>query len=369
MSIQCSVFRSTMTVGTAKRGNRAAPAQGRHSRAGVALILVLSTIAVVSLMAAHVAAVSQVVARETAVAASRVKLKYAAESAADRAFWLLMADRAWFKDRTLGRSAVDREAFEAEPWMMDGHVHELTAMGLPVQVALHDADGGLVLSGDEGLRELRAIVQSDDAEDVEEIDRCMDALRDYEDADDSVRLHGREREDYAAEGYPDLPRNARIVCREEAYWIPELRELLMLSGARAAAGSSGEAAVRILPPAGFSFPSRRNRLPPFFSSPAALLAGLPELTADERETVLQARTAWHGTGEAFGDSMPPDLMELMRKYFSFKETEVVTIVATAASADGQVHRSLRMTRPCGTSTATHADARAERLAFWERSML
>ncbi|MDX9980836.1 MAG: hypothetical protein RBU25_12500, partial [Lentisphaeria bacterium] len=236
-----------------------AAAQGIAPRQqGLALVAVLGVLAVTGLMIAHLAVLGEVVQRESAVAAERMRLKYAAESAAGDALWSYVVDRRLFANRSLGLLDVARENSEWEPWMLDGRRHgggEETA----VTVALFDATGGIDLSGDSPGSELRDRLDPEETDRNEQIRAFLDLAADYADGNDLRREpYGKEREDYEGEGVPDFPRNGPLQFREEVYW---------LDGWRTALGGH----VQIIPPRNVqtggraAARTRNSGKPPFFS--------------------------------------------------------------------------------------------------------
>jgi len=340
------------------------------------LILVLGVLAVVGVMAAHVALVSETTAREAAVAATRSELRYACESAIDRAFWLLLVDRAVYRNRDLGRLPTERETAEEEVWMTDGRRHEFKVMDLTVHVAHCDADAGLDFSAPDAAQKLRTVLLSEQEERQEQIDSFLDILSDYVDTDDLEHLNGKEQPDYAAEGLPDLPRNGVIQFREEVYWLEGVRETL--SGADpletpSKAAPLDDRAVRLIPPKGFGFQqasrgrrSSASARPSFFSSPPSLIRQLANLTDSELTSVLEARGRWQTEGEPLEDNLDPGLVARLRGRFSFQESGVTTIVATAFSPTREIRRTVRVTRDCRASQNVFADAARERFAYWEK---
>jgi len=139
--------------------------------------------------------------------------------------------------------------------------------------------------------------------------------------------------------------------------------------------------VRLIPPKGCSFAGKATKTrsrrrtasrtssatskPSFFSSSAAVVRRLAGLTDDELEAVLAARERWLSEGEALEENLDPELVTRLRAAFSFQESGVTTIVATALSPDGEIQRTLRMTRDCRPTRAAFADARREYLSLWE----
>lgn len=336
--------------------------------------MVLGVLAVSGLMAAHLSMSSQVVAREATAAALREELKYAAESVAERGFWLLLADRALFSSRTLGVEPVGREELGVEPWMMDGRIHDRQGVGGPLRVAVYDAEKGVDCSGVEAEARLRNVLHSEDEQIQEGYDRFLDVLGDYVDSDDLVRIHGMERGDYEGLGMADMPRNGVLQFREELYWLIDAAEALDEEAAVSNARILDPGTAKLIPPLGIAQSATDRRTtragvtakPSFFSSSPGLLRELAGLTDVELEEVLAARDAWQRDGASLEDNLPADLVGRLKARFSFEESGVVTVVASAFSPDGKACRTVRVTRDCRTTGQAFADAAKEYLSNWEK---
>ncbi len=317
---------------------------------GSAIIIVLGSLALLTLLVLHLSVGSEVTAREAKVQAVRSELKYAAESAAERACWLWLCDRRAHPNRTLGTTADTPTTQPEERWRTDGVVHAFLINGMNAKVSMGDADAGIDISGtrpDESLRPYLLTDTETDTNDTMEIQRFMDVLRDYIDSGDAdaTRLNGKEQPDYEAQGYPWLPRNAQLRFREEILWLDGIEFLAPL---RAPDGNSSNienmvAAFRIIPPPGTAFP-RRSR-PNFFSTPDALIQNLGVFTDSEISQILAARQQFATEPNLdLATTLDPRLLTRLRQQFSFAESGIVTIEVQTQSPDGTGVRKLRLTR-------------------------
>jgi hypothetical protein len=319
----------------------------------MALVVVMGTAAIAAVMAAHVMLLSETVAREAAVAAARQELRYAAESAADRAFWLHLVDRRLFTDRTLGVVSAEREERQLEPWMLDGRPHRFE--GTACTVSLHDALQGISFAGNQPGQELREQIDPEDSERREAVDTFLDIVADYVDPDDQTHLRGMEQDDYEAEGWAGLPRDAPFQFREEIYWLPGWREVLY-------------GPVQAIPPPGIGNPQRpgATALPPFFSSAPGVLQQRGGLDAAELALVLEARTRWQQDGIPLDQLLDADLLGRIRGRFSLVESTAVTVAVEAVSAAGVVgHFSVTRTTDLGRPD-TYSDSARQAWALWSR---
>ncbi|MEI8080166.1 MAG: hypothetical protein WCH61_11125, partial [bacterium] len=276
------------------------PAGVRKRERGFALLLVIGALLVLNIMAGHLVAISEVAANEALVAAERARLSYAAESALDRAFWLILADRRKNANRTMG-TANQRPDPTLEVWMADGSAHEIMVDGVKVLVAIQDGESGIDISGPNAATTLRSMLSGPDKEKNDELDRFLDIFQDYLDTDDNKRLHGKEREDYLADGWPDMPRNGNLQFRDEAFWLEGLAAA-MSSNTMADMGSAAvttepvkpEAlnleSIRIIPPSGIIFP--RTQKPNFFSATPTMIQQLGAFNPAELALIMGAKLSW-----------------------------------------------------------------------------
>ena len=336
-------------------------------------------------MAAHLVTISETAARQSKVIAVRNRARYAAESAADHAFWMLLADRAMFSNRLLGLGQpLQRQESYGEPWMTDGKAHTLQSDEFQVTVTLCDANAGYDVSGANAAqvlrREFAGTEEGDedlpDTRRQQALTEFLDVFSDYIDSDDFARLYGKERDAYADAGYPYMPRNAPLQYREELYWIDGLQVLVDGAGAEETVGEPTlvpPGMFRLVPPEGFAFgrASRRRgggsaRRPPFFSSSSRILQKEAALTAGELETVLKARDDWWENRLPLDQSLSPDLLARLRNEFSFQESGITTIQSTAVSPGSGIRCSLTITRDCRPGNAAFADTQSELFAYWEK---
>ena len=353
------------------------PVGDRRRERGFALLLVLGSLFALEIMAGHLVAISEVSAKEALIAAERARLSYGAESAIDRAFWLLLADRKKNPtNRTMG-TANQRPDPTQEVWMADGGAHEIvTADGIKVRVAIQDAECGIDVSGPGAVNTLRSQLSGPDKEKNEDLDRFLDIFQDYLDTGDDRRLHGKEREDYAAEGWPDLPRNGAFQFRDEAFWLEGLSTVLnnTATGVGSFTATAEPAkpeplsleSLRIIPPPTIIFP--RTQKPNFFSATPTMIqqrgANQPiPFNPAELALIQEAKRRWSLDHTPIDQSLDPPLYQRLNQLFSFQESGVGTFVATAISEDGDIRREMRCTRDCrqiqqwnyGTPTVVYWD--------------
>ncbi len=321
---------------------------------GVALIMVLGVLAVCMLLISHMLLVSEVIGREALVVTRKSRLRYQAESAADTSFWMHLVDRRLFSNRRLGQREEDemRISQDFPPWMLDRRPH-LFDNGL-VTTWLSSAEEGFKISEPDSLR---SNIAAEEVDLLAEVDAFLDVLGDYTDADDLHKLNGMEAEQYAAEGFPTLPRNAAMEFKAEIYWLPGWRNII-----------PGEIAV--VPPPGLSYPTTsRNARPSFFSASEETIRNLLDLTESELEEIRYARQQWQEEGVALEEVLSTELWSRVLGAFNFTETNLAQVMAVATEPDRSLQSSYRIIREANMSKATcYSDKKLQTLAIWERML-
>ena len=321
---------------------------------GVALIMVLGVLAVCMLLISHMLLVSEVIGREALVVIRKSRLRYQAESAADTSFWMHLVDRRLFSNRRLGQREEDelRISQDFPPWMLDRRPH-LFDNGL-VTTWLSSAEEGFKISEPDSLR---SSISPEEVDLLAEVDAFLDILGDYTDADDLHKLNGMEEDQYAAEGFPTLPRNAAMEFKAEIFWLPDWRNII-----------PGEIAV--VPPPGLSYPTTsRNARPSFFSASEENIRRLLDLTESELEEIRNARQQWQEEGVALEEVLSTELWSRVLGAFNFTETNLAQVIAVATEPDRSLQSSYRIVREANMSKATcYSDKKLQTLAIWERML-
>lgn len=330
---------------------------------GSATVIVVGVLAVLTVMLMHITVASGILARESHVAATRTRLRYDAESAAEHACWMYLSDRKNHPSRGIQTSAVVELATleEEERWRLDGVVHKVEVPGGDVEVKLLDADSGIDVGGADPAGNFRSLFDLEEEdpnlETPDIVNIVTDQIADYVDGGNDFRhLNGMERDDYELDGWPDLPRDMPFQFREEMLWIeaiPEAADVLGIAGPRALLET-----MRIIPPRGVAFPSRQK--PNFFAAPATLIGAKLRLFEEEIDEVLDARRRWQSGDPAALEELPNETNSLIRANFSFNESGIVTIVATAQLPNGEIARTIRITRDCRKPPSANRD-----VSVWE----
>jgi len=341
---------------------------------GTALILVLGIILILGFMAAHITLISNLINRESYVVSNRQSLKYTAESATSRALWMLICDRNKKTNRNLGSNNLPTDEENQESWMMDNKPHQLFAdQEYPCQITLQDANNGIDCSGTEYNVEkmLKALFQEDtnsetkrSEDEKEKIQQFIDIVKDYIDnTDNASYAYGKETDDYEAEGLPDLPRNAPLQFIQELFWIDNIKEIFSITGIPIHNAENTLQMFRPIPPRGMSFSKNntRNRTryrsstslrPSFFSCTPILIQKIANLTQEELQEVLTARQQWQTNSTPLSETLDPTIYSKITGKFSFSESSIVTINATAYTNNKDIKRKMQTTCKCTLPNAS-----------------
>lgn len=328
-----------------------APA-GADRQRGMALMLVLGVLATVLLMVAHLMTVAEVIAKEAKVAALRSEMRYQAEAAADTGFWMLLTDRRLFANRKLGQSLEAREAVsDFEPWMVDRRAHAFDNDSC--YVYLQAAEQAFIVTKPDTLKDN---VDPDDQEKLDEISEFIDVLNDYTDRDDLKKLYGKEVDDYAADGFPTLPRNNAMQFREELYWLPNWQNCVV-----------GE--VTVIPPRNINYVMGKNK-PSFFSASEDYVKQVLDLGDAEWDAIEQAREEWANNGTPLEESLDAALYQTILGAFDFNEADLAAISAIChAPGDPRIRLHVQVIREVKITSGTiFSDRDQETFSIWEKKL-
>jgi hypothetical protein len=286
---------------------------------GVALILVLGIVVLVSLLVLSALAISQGSGRLSKISRDRIAAAYQAEGGSDMAYWVLSEDIRLHPNRALGTVG---DTVENERVMADGRLHSLgTIDDFAISYRVMDAASGLDVTGGTPERQfafypLRASALSD-ADTAEAAKAFIGALGDYVDSNNLLRaVGGFETDDYANAGMSPLPRNGQMQYREEALWIPGAARFIQTDA------SGALSTVRLIPPRGLRAIRGKSS---FFSATPNDLALRTTLSEDDLDLVLKARQAWFSDGAPITDRLSPEIISNLRRVFSFKESGYYTV--------------------------------------------
>jgi general secretion pathway protein K len=185
--------------------------QTRHER-GIALVIVLWIIVLLSIMAASFAYSMRTETTLTTFAMERAQARALAEAGVAYAVQKLLLQ-------------VDPE----DPWPIEGSIREWSFGTGTAYISVVDSSGMIDLNhADRALLGGLLISQGGIAE--EGLDALLDSIEDWRDPDDLKRLNGAEEEEYLAAGRHEGPKNAPFESVEELQQVlgvtPQLYEKL-----------------------------------------------------------------------------------------------------------------------------------------------
>lgn len=322
--------------------------QKHGDNSGSAIIIVVGLLAFLTLISLHMMVSTQTLAEEAETCTVRSQLKYAAESAANRAFWFYLSDRHRYPNRSAGtqRQIINEED---ERWQADAAAHEMTIDSRPVTVRLTDANVGIDVAGNDASRNLQRYLTANDdlLENIVEIEGFVDIAKDYIDGgnEDAVHLKGMEREQYEALGLPHLPRNGPLEYRTEILWMPDARDMFPgIADININDTVFLDGYFRLVPPRGLSFP--HGGRPNFFASTNHWLRQHGNFSDAEMKQIITAKREYIATNEPLNAYLPPAILTRLRNLVSLQESGITTFTITASSENRRIKRSLRLTRDC-----------------------
>ena len=185
----------------------------RHHEKGIALVIVLWIVVLLSIMAASFAYSMRTETTLTTFAMERAQARALTEAGMAYAVKKLMLE------------APDPE----NPWPTEGSPREWQFGGGSVNISVTDSSGRIDLNhADRGI--LGGLLTTQGAVPEEEVDTLLDAIEDWRDPDDLKRLNGAEEDEYLAVDRVVGPKNAPFESVEELQQVlgitPELYEKL-----------------------------------------------------------------------------------------------------------------------------------------------
>ena len=307
---------------------------------GPALIIVTLCLSLVFLLAGNTAVQGNLTYRSTLQKSRQLRNQYQAESQLSQQMWNLIYDK-----RTNGRSrrlgyinpdAIDNP--DEEPRVMaDGQRPIEVKNSKLISISIEDASRGFDFSGTINSTKTRAIEKQInlpmDAE-REVLDDFFAKLIDYTDRNDLQQINGAERPDYE---FYDLPRDGAIEYSEEVLWIPGVREALFANHEYLEVQDASfrlelnKVLLPIAPRGSKGFP--KNAKPNFFSASDYQIMNLAQLTEEELQEVLSARSQWYEEQLSLQESLP-ELYGRLKSSFSFDESGVYRFRIVVADEDG-----------------------------------
>ncbi len=305
-----------------------------REESGAALIAVLSILLVISLLVASSLTISQITSYISAETSNRVTSAYSAEGAGARILWLLMKDKENNPERELGAEKKEEEGEEGEErFLADGTKHSFTFNDMEVEVAIYDMASGTDVSGQNPAEKLKKTEEDfkDLEESYEDYQEFLDCLSDYIDSDPFVRLNGAEKNEYAEQKKPLLPRNRPLQFREELLWVQKATDFFKPDEN----GIFSE--VQIIPLKGMQKIVGKKSI---FSVSKNELMKDCGMTPEEAASVIEAREKWEKDKELLSENLDENIMEKLKGKYSFKESGFYTFIVRVKPAFGKSERKL-----------------------------
>ena len=281
--------------------DRKEQATGRHgayprttTRRGIALVVVLWTLLLLSLIAAGFIAVARTEVRLARNALDNARAEALADAGVYRAIYELLGPN------------------DGTKWRVDGRVYQIEFHEGVVRVSIQDEGGKIDLNHarDEHLRRLFQLVGLDDRE----AGALVDAIVDFRDEDNLHRLNGAEDTDYEAAGLAYGAKDAPFEA------VEELRQVM---------GMTWEIFRKVAPY--LTVHSKRQQID-LITAPREVLLSVPGAGAGEIEALMAARARMQGP-------IPRELLPIPvveRQSFAMSENLPYTVRAEAHTQAGAV---------------------------------
>ena len=248
----------------------------RHTHKGVALVLVLWVLVLLSILSLHLSTNSRTEAKLATNLVYGAQVRHATDAGVRWALWSLTLP-------------LDQR------WLADGSVQSMELDGVFVDAALFDEYGKIDINYANAAT-LIALFEAAEVSD-EEGRFLVDAIIDWRDPDQLRRLNGAEDEDYEAAGYEHGAKDAPFDS------VSELLDVL---------GMTTETFQRIQP--ALTVYSKRSGVNPLFA-PRLVLLSLPGATPEMVDQYIQDRRDNHEEGlpppetPAFGGALLPQTLQ------------------------------------------------------------
>lgn len=227
----------------------------RHRQTGIALVLVLWILTLLSVIAGSVA----FSARTEALTAGNLMGIARANAIVDGAIY-----RAIYE---LSKPVANT----TNGWMADGRTYDVTFDDATVKLVISDESAFIDLNAAPAML-LRSLFLSVGVSD-QAADALVDAIQDWRDADELARTNGAERDQYEAAGMPYVPTNTNFYSVDELVRVMGMTPELFQRVSRTLTVHSGEGFVDSV------------------SAPRDVLLALPNATPEEVDAYIELRSA------------------------------------------------------------------------------
>lgn len=298
--------------------------QRRKSERGVALVTALGILTVVSLLAASAVVLSQYAERDSYTFSCFTRSSYVAEGAANRIYWLILNDRKKYPQRNIDNSD-DALQIDEERYLADGVPRQFeNYYGETIKYEIHDAVGGMDISGNMPQRELATLMNNlpEGSPDRKELEILGDRLQDYVDSDSLLKLNGMEKPEYLQQNLINLPRNRPMRYREEVLLVPGCETFFKPDG------SGRLSSIRLIAPKGVSPIGGR---PSLYSTPIPQIASRCRLSDLETANLEQAFREFSLNRTPLKKSLPPGFLKKLEMYFGTAESGFYTVLIDAST--------------------------------------
>ncbi|MEI6055552.1 MAG: hypothetical protein WCR55_05765 [Lentisphaerota bacterium] len=309
---------------------------------GVALIVVLSFLLLMSMIVSTVVVISQYSSRKVKIESDRIISGYLAEGAASRLQWLMMDDKkAHPNSNALKRfDSIANDNTGVSKYVANGSPVAVPYYDAQVTARIYDMSSGLNISGGQGSNSLKQLQQvyTDTPGLYNEFKVFIDRFSDYIGTGAGHSINGMSKADYNNLGLSPLPRNGQMQYRDEVLWIPGSEDFFAPDG-------NGQLSIFDIIAPDF-YVNQVN----FFSASKLLIRALCNYSDQDAQYIVNGRERWFQSPNlSLYDFIDQKYMSVLRQKFSFQDSGSYTIILNASAGDGAYERELIISLKIGTA--------------------
>lgn len=313
-----------------------------HSNeSGIALIVVLSFVLLMSAIISLIVAISQKSAVDTAVISDMGESRYLAEGALTRLYWLMIANKQTNPNSGGNTSQFNNSAAVGNgsqvDYSADGHTLNINYYNAKVSAKIYDMCSGFDVSYSSAATSFQPLLQyynmyTNLGPDFQSFLNNLSSYAVPNINNGMMPMSGSNNLGLTSPGYTalgeyPLPRGDYMEYREEILWIPPSGEFIKPN-------SDGLiSSVNIIPPNGMYFQSSGK--PSFFTASEAMIMQLCNFSKQQADTIISERAQWlQNTSNSIYNYIDTESLMVITQKFSLQDSGYYTLVITASHSGG-----------------------------------
>ena len=317
------------------------------SQQGIALIVVLCFLVLLSLIVSTIVVLSQSSSKKIIIEGDRILSGYLAEGAAARMQWLLMADiKANPNSNYIGNTnnfpttGNTGNASGMRQFMATGAPISIPYYDAKITIKLYDMCSGVNLSGGQGSNALQQLLPAfaNTPGLYNEFKIFIGNFTSYIGTGFGQGVSGLGKGDYYNLGLTPLPRNGPMQYRDEILWIPGAQDFFLPD-------SNGRLTTFDVIANDF-YANQVN----FFAANKFIIMALCNCSDQVAQMIIDARTNWLSNPSlSLNNFIPQNYMQILSQKCSFKDSGNYTFIINASTGEGLYERELILSLKVGAS--------------------